>query len=210
MSNQPVRQLAALQRQGTRLQLRQGTVDTDNGDGTISLSLGGDTVIVDDVASVGDTAAGAGVWLLQSGVDLLALGSPTVGRSGMLLGEGEHTANTSVASSGNFAGVSVPTVSGRLYRAVGVMPTIIKETNPGFVTVYLQVDATNHRRLAILGELTPGAYDRDGVSGETVFEGNGSTMQVRFFVETTTGSVRVRGDQAASEVKVYVYDAGPA
>lgn len=77
MSNQPVRQLAALQRQGTRLQLRQGTVDADNGDGTIDLTLGGDTVVIESVQVLAGVTVTVGttVWVLQQGPVLLALGS---------------------------------------------------------------------------------------------------------------------------------------
>lgn len=75
MSSKPIRQVAAMQRDLGRLRLRQGAVDVVNADGTVDVTIAGDDVVVDGVQLLGRAVASAGVWLLQKGPDLLALGA---------------------------------------------------------------------------------------------------------------------------------------
>lgn len=101
MSVRPTRDLAATLRRGGGVRVRQGTVDAVNADGTIDVTLGGSTVVVPSVVTLGGItgAAGDGVWLLQWDRDLLAIGgaaggwtAPTLANSWVDYGGGYETA----------------------------------------------------------------------------------------------------------------------
>lgn len=59
------------------LRLRQGTVVTDNGDGTVDLTIAGSATVVPDVKCMDHVTPeeGHGIWLLSDGVDLIAIGT---------------------------------------------------------------------------------------------------------------------------------------
>lgn len=76
MSDREIRQLAALMREpSNRLWLRQGTVASNNGDGTYQVTLGGDDeeftaqLLAGAAVTVGGT-----VYVLKQGAMVLALG----------------------------------------------------------------------------------------------------------------------------------------
>lgn len=59
------------------LRLRQGTVTTDNGDGTVDLTIAGSTTVIADVRIFDGVAVeeGHGIWLLTDGVDIIGIGT---------------------------------------------------------------------------------------------------------------------------------------
>jgi hypothetical protein len=63
------------------LRLRQGTVEADNGDGTIDVTIAGSTTVIENVPCFDSVTVeeSHGVWLLTDGVDLIAIG--TIGAS---------------------------------------------------------------------------------------------------------------------------------
>lgn len=81
--NRDERHLADLLRpDDAPLRLRQGVVATVNADGTVDVTLGGSSVVIDDVVAVGPCTSGQTVWILQQHRDLLALGTPATTLSG--------------------------------------------------------------------------------------------------------------------------------
>lgn len=76
MASKEIRRLAAQQRPEPRLRLRQGVVDAVNGDGTVDVYLGADDVLIASVATLTTVAASDTVFMLQTGGDLLVLGTP--------------------------------------------------------------------------------------------------------------------------------------
>lgn len=69
-----VRTLPAKRQQNIRL--RQGVIDADNGDGTVNLTIGGSSTVIEDVSCLAGAVIGVGntVMVLSTGYDLLVLG----------------------------------------------------------------------------------------------------------------------------------------
>lgn len=63
------------------LRLRQGTVENDNGDGTVDVTIAGSETVVSGVKCMDHVTPqeGHGIWLLTDGVDVIAIG--TIGAS---------------------------------------------------------------------------------------------------------------------------------
>lgn len=89
------------------LRVRQGEVVGVHPDGTIDVTIGGSTTVIENVACFGHVAAavGAGIWLLTDGVDLIALGSIGVAAAPGGVGSISHDTLSGVSADDHHAEV---------------------------------------------------------------------------------------------------------